>query len=48
MNKSKNCEYKIIGVNDDFSMLADEANNWFDVSMDILEKHLQAFRLVVH
>ena len=39
MNINKNCEYKIIGVNDDFIMLADEGNNWFDVSMDILEKH---------
>ena len=39
MNINKKCGYKITGVNDDFIMLADEANSWLDVSMDILEKH---------
>ena len=38
MNIKKTWEYKIIGVKDDFIMLADEGNNWFNVSMDILEK----------
>ena len=39
MNINKNCEYKIIGVYDDYIMLTDETNNKFDITMDIIEKH---------
>ena len=39
MNINKNCEYKIIGVYDDYIMLTDETNNKFDITVDIIEKH---------
>ena len=50
MNIHKHGEHKIIDVNDDFIMLADEANNWFDVNMNILENsmHILSVAHVIH